>query len=280
MAIGVWSGRPPQSIMPFELQLVTPPTSEPISINEAKIQSRRALTVTNEDLQWQIYIEAARNAVERDTARAICWQRWKLLLDRWPDVFLLKRCPVIEVEQLRYKDLSTAGAWVTVDSGDYKVSLSEPARINNAYARYWQPARFEMGSVEVTFTAGYLVSFTADDSTDTLTFLEYEPTNGDSFRLSNSGGELPSGLTAFRTYYVVGASGNTCQLSTSSGGSAVNLTTKGVGLHFLGTLPGQIRMAMLKHIATNFADREGSTVAADCERSYLQSIADCQYTVL
>jgi hypothetical protein len=36
----------------------------------------------------------------------------------------------------------------------------------------------------------------------------------------------------------------------------------------------------LKHIAVNFADREGSAVAADCERSYFQSLRSVQYAVL
>lgn len=275
------SGRKPFRLLHPAWQLLNAPSAEPISINEAKLQCRRPVDVTNEDEIWNDVIAAARNAVEEDTRRAICWQRWKLTLDEWPDVFELYRCPVIAVESVKYLDFTTPTAvQITVDATTYKVSLSEPARLSPAFTKYWLAPRPELASVEVTFTAGYLIPYTADASTDTLTFIDYTPTDGDKFRLSNSGGLLPAPLVAKRDYYIVGSSGHTCQLSTTSGGSAVDLTTSGTGLQFLGELPGSAKVAMLKHIAVNFADREGSAIAADCERSYQQSLRPIQYTVL
>lgn len=278
---GSWSGRPPFKTLTTDYRRITEPSVEPISIIEAKMQARRSPDEFAEDSMWGIYVNAARNQVEVDACRAVCWQRWQLLLDRWPDIFELYRCPVIAVESVKYLDLGAdPGTWQTVDPSVYTVSYSEPCRITQAYAHYWQPNRFQMGSISVTFTAGYLIPFTVDINADALTFTDYVPTNGASFRVSNSGGALPTPLVAGQTYYVVGTSGNTCQLSTTSNGSAINFTYAGSGQNFLGTLPGGLRMAMLKHIATNFADREGSSIAADCERSYLQSLRAVQYAVL
>lgn len=274
------SGRKPFRMLQAGWECLNPPSSEPISLAEAKIQCRRATDETVEDSQWAITITGARNAVETDTMRALCWQRWKMLLDEWPDRIDGYKCPLIAVESIKYQDYATPTAvQQTVTSTDYKVSKTEPWRVNSAFTKNWLPSRPEMAAIEITFTAGYLVPFTASAS-NTITFTDYTPTTGDSFRLSNSGGQLPGGLYVNRTYYIVGASGSTCQLSATSGGSAIDITDTGSGLQFLGTLPGGIRMAMLKHIATNFADREGSSAAADCERSYLQSLRAVQYTVL
>ena len=272
------SGRKPFRLLHPAWECLNPPSAEPLSIIEAKLQARRSTTVTNEDAIWLDCIAAARHQVETDTMRAICWQRWKLILDEWPDVIEGFKCPLISVESVKYYDFTTPTAVLTtVDSSTYTVSKSEPWRVNPAFTKYWLPPRPQHGAVEITFTAGYLIPFTVTASTDYLTFTDYTPTNGDSFRLSNSGGQLPAGLSLNTTYYVVNASGSTCKLSTSSGGAAVDITTAGTGLHFLGVLPGTVKQAMLKHIATNFADREGSTVAADCERSYLQSLRAVQY---
>lgn len=275
------SGRPPFRNLHPAWVCVNPPSAEPISVVEAKMQSRRSTVENTEDPIWDDCIAAARNQVETDTMRAICWQRWKLILDEWPDVIEGFKCPLIDVESVTYQDFTTPTAVVqTVPTTTYTVSRTEPWRVHPAFTEYWQPPRPQMGAIEITFTAGYLIPFTANATTNTLTFTDYEPTDDTSFRLSNSGGVLPAPLVTNRNYYIVGSSGNTCQLALTEGGSAINLTYAGTGLNFLGVLPGGLRQAMLKHMATNFADREGSSVAADCERSYFQSLRSCQYVVI
>lgn len=258
--------------------VVIQPSAEPLSIIEAKLQARRSTTVTNEDAIWLDCIAAARHQVEVDTMRVLCWQKLALTLDEWPQRIELYGCPVRSDVPVVITYVDAGGTPQTLATTVYKVRYDrEPATISLRDSQVWPTLLRESGVITVTFTAGYLVPFTVTASTDYLTFTDYTPTNGDSFRLSNSGGELPAGLSLNTTYYVVNASGSTCKLSTSSGGAAVDITTAGTGLHFLGVLPGTVKQAMLKHIATNFADREGSSVAADCERSYLQSLRAVQY---
>lgn len=273
------SGRAPFRSMWTTQKIVIPPSAEPVSTVEAKLQSRRPTDETGEDLVWANLITAARNQVETDTMRALCWQKRSLSLDWWPDRIELYSCPVRSDMPVVITYVDTSGTTQTLATTVYKVRYDkEPATITLKDSQVWPSTLYESGCITVTFTAGYLIPFTASASTDVLTFTDYTPTNGDSFRLSNSGGALPAGLTTNRTYYIVGASGSTCQLSLTSGGAAINLTDAGSELHFLGELPGAARMAMLKHMATNFADREGSSVAADCERSYMQSLRAIQYT--
>lgn len=47
--------------------------------------------------------------------------------------------------------------------------------------------------------------------------------------LDLSGSALPTGVTQGTKYYIINVSGDTFQLSTSQGGSAVNITTNGAG---------------------------------------------------
>lgn len=46
-------------------------------------------------------------------------------------------------------------------------------------------------------------------------------------------GSTPTGITNGNGYFIVGASGNTVQLSASKGGSAINFTTNGVGPQYI-----------------------------------------------
>jgi hypothetical protein len=72
-------------------------------------------------------------------------------------------------------------------------------------------------------------TFTADATTDVLTATAHGLSNGDLLTVTNSGGGLPGGLSAGVWYYVISAAANTFKLSTSSGGSAVDITSNGTG---------------------------------------------------
>jgi hypothetical protein len=69
--------------------------------------------------------------------------------------------------------------------------------------------------------------FTATNATNILTSAGHTLSNGDQIRLI--GGDLPNGLNATTTYYVIGVSGNNFQVSTSSGGAAVTFSDDGSG---------------------------------------------------
>lgn len=72
---------------------------------------------------------------------------------------------------------------------------------------------------------------TADASTDTFTLASHGLSNNAPIYFTNSGGALPSGVSALTKYYVIGATTNTFQISTTVGGAAVNFTTNGTGTH-------------------------------------------------
>lgn len=72
--------------------------------------------------------------------------------------------------------------------------------------------------------------FTVNTGTDVFTSVAHGLANDTTvFVLSPHGGEIPEGLNPTVTYYVVNATADTFQLALTSGGSAVNVTTAGVG---------------------------------------------------
>lgn len=71
--------------------------------------------------------------------------------------------------------------------------------------------------------------FTADNVTDRITFTGYTPVNGVRLRIKSTGGSLPTGLSATTSYFIVSASGSSCQLSLTAGGAAVLFSTNGTG---------------------------------------------------
>ena len=77
----------------MSLQLVTPPTGEPVSLAEAKLHLR--VDVDDDDALIGSIISAARQAAETLTGRQLITSRWKLVLDAFPcQTILLAKCPV------------------------------------------------------------------------------------------------------------------------------------------------------------------------------------------
>jgi hypothetical protein len=92
-------------------------------------------------------------------------------------------------------------------------------------------------SSRVSSTSNFLSSYfntveaisSVDIGTDTLTSNAHAFTNGDRVLITSTGGATPGGLVSGTLYFVVGATTNTFQLSTTEGGSAENITDTGSG---------------------------------------------------
>lgn len=72
------------------------------------------------------------------------------------------------------------------------------------------------------------ITFTADADTDTFTATAHGLQDGETVKVI-AGTSLPTGLTTYTVYYIVGRAANTFQLATTSGGTAINITSAGSG---------------------------------------------------
>lgn len=77
----------------------------------------------------------------------------------------------------------------------------------------------------VILVSGSSMAFTAEESDNKLTLNTHGLVNGDKVLVKDIGASV--GLTANTEYYVVSAAANTIELSTTVGGSSVNITTDG-----------------------------------------------------
>lgn len=227
--------------MGFGLQQIVAPAAEPISLAEAKAHLR--VDIPDEDeLVIKPLIKAARKHCEDKTGYQLVAATWKLTLDGFSGEgrddgkrIYLPMPPLHAVSSIQYTD--TAGAVQTLAASKYRVDITrEPAIVEPAYGEVWPTTRDQVGAVTITYVSGYLATFTANAAADEVTTVR-PYANGDKVRVSVSdGGSLPGGLTAGTDYYVVNANaaGTTFQLSLTSGGAAVDITSAGTGTHYLG----------------------------------------------
>lgn len=151
-------------------KLVTAPSGEPLSLQEAKVHCR--VFITDDDTLIGALIVAARQYAEQLTARCFVTQTWQLVLDSFPGVglagyapwgqtfglpgnaILLEKGPIQSVDSITYVDM--AGATQTLASTEYIADLSSQlVRITPKFGKVWPIALPQIASVTVAFTAGY-----------------------------------------------------------------------------------------------------------------------------
>ena len=151
------------------IQLVTPPTEEPVSLLEAKLHLR--VDFDEDDMLIASLITAARQAAETLTGRQLTTARWRQVLDCFPGpslmgvpagqtftlpghAILLAKAPVQSVVSINYLDMASVNQ--TMPALTYAVDFAcEPARITPVFGQIWPICLPQIGAVSVTFDAGY-----------------------------------------------------------------------------------------------------------------------------
>lgn len=137
------------------LKLITAATVEPVSLAEAKLHCK--VDGSDDDTRLAILITAARQLAEQITGRAFAPQTWELVLDEFPEAFVLPRAPIAAVTSLKYID--TAGVERTIDSTYYTLDLdSLPGYLVPAYGYAWPTPQASINAVRVRYTCGHAVS--------------------------------------------------------------------------------------------------------------------------
>ena len=136
----------------MSLKLVTPPTSEPITLLEVKDHLR--VDGSDDDALISVLITAARKWAEEYTGRQFVTATWDWFLDGFCPSFSAPLPPLQSVTSIKYLD--TAGAEQTLDAATYRVdAVSEPGRIALDYGKTWPSTYSVINAVTVRFVAGY-----------------------------------------------------------------------------------------------------------------------------
>lgn len=136
------------------LKLVTGPTIEPLTTDEAKKFVR--VDHAAEDDQIDSLIKAGRERCERVTGRALLQQTWRLSLDTWPSGTRIKlpRPPAMAITHVKYYDVN--GTLQTVSTSYYSLDTeSEPGVLEFDDDFAWPATNVQSGAVQITYTAGY-----------------------------------------------------------------------------------------------------------------------------
>lgn len=133
------------------LALVTGPTSEPVTLAEARAQCR--VTHTYHDVQLAHLILAAREWAQGVARRAFMPQTWDYHLDEFPSVIELPMAPVQSVTSVKYY---SGGAQQTLSPSTYQSDLyAAVQKIAPASGYTWPGTDDRYGAVTVRFVAGY-----------------------------------------------------------------------------------------------------------------------------
>jgi uncharacterized phiE125 gp8 family phage protein len=141
----------------FSLALVSAPSLEPISIEEAKLRLR--VTATDEDDLITSLIVAVRRHAESYLSRRLIRSTWDLKLDAFPcedsDAIRIPYAPLSSVVSITYIDED--GDTQTWTSTEYIVDTSsEPGRITPAYEESWPTdVQCRINAITVKHVVGY-----------------------------------------------------------------------------------------------------------------------------
>lgn len=142
--------------MTVGLRLVTPPTSEPVTLEQAKAHCR--VVVPDDDALLIDLISFARDYVEDQTGVCFLTQTWEQTLDNFPYMnqpIDLLRWPVQSITSLVYTDAQ--GDSFTWDPSNYLINkTSKPPRIAPVFAKFWPLLTLQtLANVTITMVAGF-----------------------------------------------------------------------------------------------------------------------------
>lgn len=142
------------------VKLITPPETEPLEIEEAKLHLK--VETDDDDTSITALIMAAREYCEGFQRRAYITQTYELWLEEFPgkDYIELPMPPLQSVESIVYYEI---GEDTGIEFEDYfVVTEGEPGKVVLNYGESWPPVTLRpVKGVCITFVAGY-----GDDAED------------------------------------------------------------------------------------------------------------------
>jgi uncharacterized phiE125 gp8 family phage protein len=152
----------------YGLSLVAAPSSEPLTLNEAKLHLRLDTSPISDhpdDLLISRLISAARRWAEGFQNRAFISQTWCFSIDRFPEerYIELPKAPLQSLVSMEYFD----GAWhaiafvdpsgtILYETDDYIVDVRrDPGRLCLKHGKRWPCVTRQANAIRISFIAGY-----------------------------------------------------------------------------------------------------------------------------
>ena len=135
---------------------VTPPSTEPVSLAEAKEHCR--VDISDDDSYISSLISVAREVVEDRLDQTLMQTVWEARYDSFPIwELVLPRPPMAAANvTITYRNEAGTDQTLTSDSGHFQVDeRTVPGRVLPNYAATWPAVRGDENSVTVRWTAGH-----------------------------------------------------------------------------------------------------------------------------
>jgi uncharacterized phiE125 gp8 family phage protein len=160
------------------LTQITPPTIEPVTRDEVKLQAR--ISDPSQDARVDRFIASARAYAENRIGRQLLNATWRLTMDCFPGqwnspwgqavralrswrqycdprdfrLIMLPKPPLVSVTNVKYYDI--AGTLQTLDPSQYVVdTFGEPGRLQLKAYTSWPVTQDRVSAVQIDFVAGY-----------------------------------------------------------------------------------------------------------------------------
>lgn len=145
---------------PRGIKRIVAPTFLAVEVASLKLHGR--IDADDENVLIADYIEAATNFVESQQNRCLRLSTWQAVYDSFPPdgVFYIDNPPLValvtddDYDGITYVD--SDGDTQVLAAASYVVdAISQPGRVALAYGQVWPTIRSQIGSIVLTYTAGY-----------------------------------------------------------------------------------------------------------------------------
>ena len=136
------------------LTIITEPTAEPVTVDEAKEALR--IDITDEDTRIGNIIESARIFAEDFCGLKLMTQTIELSMDKWPATeFKLGIWPLASIDSIKYDDTASpvAEQTLTVDTDYYADTTLIEGRVRTIGG--WPSVAVKPQAIRIRMTAGY-----------------------------------------------------------------------------------------------------------------------------
>lgn len=146
------------------LTVITPPTFEPVELGLAKKQCDVEADRNDRDDELNLWISAARGAIEQFTGRTLCEKTLEAVFEGYPDWYIeIPKPPVIEVVSFKYTDSNGVDTTLATDQYVLDNAIASAPRVVPAYGETWPATRWQASSLRIRYRAGYAQAGSPDE---------------------------------------------------------------------------------------------------------------------
>lgn len=135
-------------------ELVTKPSVEPLSLQEAKKQLEISESDSSHDDHIMRLVGAAREQFEHDTDSALCYQTWRIKTHQLKDKMVLPKRPINSIASITYYDSTNTTA--TLSTSIYQLDAAK-RQLRLAYLQDWPDTVDRWDAFTITYKLGYSV---------------------------------------------------------------------------------------------------------------------------